>query len=186
MPAQETSDVRIKTMASTVGIALALAGAPVCAPAAGAKPARAMPVAVSKVPARSPLDSYPAEIRYLSNDAPFVVFDVSPRSLGGTSRESDAVTLSFVATDTLRQVHVFAFARASPSGPTQMAAGVPCGPREAGYWECRVSAHELLARLDPGDGEFGLRIEAEGTAKAHSTVLVTMPLNRPRARGLSD
>lgn len=171
--------MRIATMASTVGITLgiALAIAPTCAPAGGAKPARATTVAVNPPPVRSPLGSYPAEIRYLSNDAPFVVFDVWPRRLGGTTRDADAVTLSFVATDTLRQVNVFAYARAGPSGATQMAAGVPCGPRDAGSWECRVPARALLERLDPGDGEFGLRIEADGAGhQQHSTVLVTLPM----------
>ncbi|MDN8618844.1 hypothetical protein [Variovorax ginsengisoli] len=170
--------MRIATMASTVAIALgiALAIAPACAPAGGARPARATTVAVNQPTARSPLGSYPAEIRYLSNDAPFVVFDVWPRSLGVTPGDADAVTLSFVATDTLRLVNVFAYARAGPSGTTQMAAGVPCGPRDAGSWECRVPARALLDRLDPGDGEFGLRIEADGPANQHSTVLVTLPL----------
>ncbi|MDM0015466.1 hypothetical protein QTH87_23685 [Variovorax sp. J22P168] len=187
IPAQETSGMRIRTMASTVGFALgiALAIAPGRAPAAGPPSARAKPVPANLPPGRSPLGSYPAEIRYLSNDAPFVVFDVSPRSLAGTPRETDVVTLSFVATDELRQVNVFAYARAGPSGATQMAAGVPCGPREAGYGQCQIQIRALLERLDPGDGDLGLRIEADGAGSQHSTVLITLPM-KAAVRRLSD
>lgn len=152
----------------SLGVALAAAGSR----AAGLAQAPAV------VPdrSRSALGSYPAEIRYLSNAAPFVVFDVAPRSLGGPGGDADAVTLSFIATETLRHVDVFAFVR--PEGPeaTQMAAGVPCGPRDAGFWQCTISARALVSRLESGAGQFGLRVEAEGLATDHSTVIVTMPV----------
>jgi len=182
--------MHIATMASSVGITLgiALAMVPTCVQAQSAKHAparRSAPVVLDHSPGRSPLGSYPADIRYLSNEAPFVVFDVWPRSLGAAPRDAEAVTLTFVATDALRQVNVFAYARAGPSGATQMAAGVPCGPRDAGSWECRIPARALIERLDAGDGEFGLRIEADGAGDQHSTVLVTLPMKGP-GRRLSD
>lgn len=142
--------------------------------------------ALMNAPARagSSLDGHPAVTQYLSNDAPFVVFGVTPTSLQTTST---ALTLTFMATDPLEQVNVFPFVRRSPDGPVRLRPHVTCGPRDVGSWNCRIPVTELLRDLQDSDGELGLRIEAHGELRArgqHSTVIVTLPVRRmPAARG---
>lgn len=131
---------------------------------------------------RSPLDSFPAHIRYVSNDAPFVVFDVSPRSMTGPPDAVDSITLSFVAVDALKQVYVFPYTTSAREGATRMAAAVTCAAPTAGPWECTIPARELLARLDQGEGHFGLRIEAQGLDNDRSTVVITLPVKLETAK----
>lgn len=157
---------------------------PKMALAAGAAASFAAALSAAPPSARTPsssLDGYPARIRYMSNDAPFVVFGVTPTQLDG---HASALTLTFIATDSLAQVNVFPFVRASPGGPARMAAVVACGPRDPGSWSCELPAAELLAHLEGAEGELGLRIEAHGDLRAranHSTVIVTVPVRRAGA-----
>jgi hypothetical protein len=120
----------------------------------------------------STLDGWPAQTTYLSNDAPFVVFGVTPTQL---HRKSQRLRLSFIATDRLSQVNVFPFVRDAPGRPAPLNRPVHCGPRDAGSWDCVVPVAQLLAeRAGPG-GELGLRIEAHGDPRLpaeHSTVII--------------
>ena len=128
--------------------------------------------------ARSALDGHPSQTRYLSNDAPFVVFGVTPTRVDSDARQ---VRLSFIATDRLEQVHVFPFVRTAPEATAQMAAPMACGPRDAGSWDCVVPVGALLAWLEGASGELGLRIEAHGDLRErgqHSTVIITLPVRR--------
>jgi hypothetical protein len=138
----------------------------------------AVPASLQAGPAvpSSPLGSEPAVIHYLSNDAPFVVFDVSPRSVTGPPDDFRQVTLTFIATDALPQLYVFAYVTSTREGTTQMAPRVDCGNRDHGYWSCTIPARELLDGLAQGDGLLGLRIEAEGMERDHSTVVITLPV----------
>lgn len=127
------------------------------------------------------LDGHPWVTQYLSNDAPFVVFGVTPTSLVATSA---SITLTFIATDPLDQVNVFPFVRRSPDGPARMRSHVSCGPRDAGSWNCLIPVADLLRDLKESDGELGLRIEAHGELRQrgdHSTVIVTLPVRRMSA-----
>src|SRR6218665_1832469 len=72
---------------------------------------------------------------YLSNDAPFVVFGVTPTQV---DRQAAQVQLSFIATDRLSLVNVFVFFRNTPEGRAFMRSQVSCGPREPGSWDCAV------------------------------------------------
>lgn len=131
--------------------------------------------------ADSSLDGHPAVTQYLMNDAPFVVFGVTPTRLGAASTH---LTLSFIATDPLQQVHVFPFVRRTPYDPARLQPHVPCGPRDAGSWDCRIPVAELLRKLQDGEGELGLRIEAHGDLRVrgeHSTVIVTLPVGSSRS-----
>jgi len=124
------------------------------------------------------LDGYPSATRYLSNDAPFVVFGVTPTRL---DEASDHVKLTFIATDPLDQVHVFPFVRRSPTDPSRLRSHVACGPRNPGSWDCRIPVTDLLRHFKNGEGELGLRIEAHGDLRVrtqHSTVIVTVPVYR--------
>ena len=132
---------------------------------------------------RSPLDSHPASIRYLSNDAPFVVFDVSPRSVSGSlGPELREATLTFVATDVLRHVNIFTFASSARHGTKEVAARVACGAKIAGSYSCAVPAREALSHLKGAEGLLGLRIEAEGLEGDRSTVLITLPVKAGAAK----
>jgi len=89
----------------------------------------------------SPLGMDPARIDYLANDAPFVVFDIAPRSLGGEPTPSGQghAALTFIATDPLRQVSVAVVARPDRPGARDIAAvRTTCGPQIAGYHRCAV------------------------------------------------
>ena len=129
----------------------------------------------------STLDGYPSVTRYISNDAPFVVFGVTPTRFDG---QAGPVKLTFIATDRLEQVNVFPFVRSTPGGGARMRTQVSCGPRDPGSWDCTVPVAGLLADLDGTEGELGLRIEAHGDLREprqHSTVIITMPARRPAA-----
>lgn len=135
--------------------------------------------------ASSSLDGHPSVTEYLSNEAPFVVFGVTPTSLGSAST---TLTLTFIATDPLEQVNVFPFVRRTPDAPARLRSHVACGPRDPGSWDCRIPLTELLRDLKDGEGELGLRIEAHGDLRQraqHSTVIVTLPVRHrqvpPRA-----
>jgi len=144
--------------------------------------ATAMFAAASAAGAMSTLDGRPAQTVYLSNDAPFVVFGVTPTQL---EKRSGQVLLTFVATERLEQVNVFPFVRSSPEGPATLRAQVRCGPRDAGSWDCVVPVAELLADLSGPRGQLGLRIEAHGDLRdrgEHSTVIVTLPVRPADAR----
>lgn len=138
-------------------------------------------LATTTAGAGSSLDGFPAVTQYLSNDAPFVVFGVTPARLGAAST---SLTLSFIATDPLQQVHVFPFVRRSPDDPARLRPHVACGPRDVGSWDCRIPVADLLRDIRESDGEIGLRIEAHGDLRErgqHSTVIVTLPVRRPPA-----
>jgi hypothetical protein len=126
----------------------------------------------------STLDGWPSRTVYLSNDAPFVVFGVTPTQV---DRQAGQVQLSFIATDRLDLINVFVFFRDRPDGPVQMRSQVACGPRERGSWDCAVPVAHLFAEFMGRQGELGLRIEAHGDLRQpseHSTVLVTVPVGR--------
>ncbi|MDM0045867.1 hypothetical protein QTH91_15370 [Variovorax dokdonensis] len=126
----------------------------------------------------STLDGHPSVTRYVSNDAPFVVFGVTPTHLDG---QGGPLTLTFIATDRLEQVNVFPFVRSAPGGQAVMRSKVACGPRDAGSWNCSVPVADLLERMDSSEGQLGLRIEAQGELhdlRQHSTVIVTLPVRR--------
>jgi hypothetical protein len=132
--------------------------------------------------AASTLDGRPAKTVYLSNEAPFVVFGVTPTSL---DQRAGQVLLTFVATDRLEQVNVFPFVRATPQDRATLRKPVACGPRDAGSWDCVVPLADVLPALDGRPGELGLRIEAHGDLldrAEHSTVVVTLPVGRAPAR----
>ncbi len=137
----------------------------------------AMCMAGSVGEAASTLDGWPAQTRYLSNDAPFVVFGVTPTQL---QRKARHLQLTFIATDRLSQVQVFPFVRTGPGAPAPLNRPVSCGPRDAGSWSCAIPVDHLLAERDGPRGELGLRIEAHGDARnpaEHSTVVVILPLS---------
>ncbi len=125
----------------------------------------------------STLDGWPSRTVYLSNDAPFVVFGVTPTQL---VRKAQHLRLTFIATDRLSQVQVFPFVRTGPGAPAPLNRPVSCGPRDAGSWDCAIPVGHLLTELDGPRGELGLRIEAHGDPRKpadHSTVVVTLPLS---------
>jgi hypothetical protein len=133
-------------------------------------------LAVGPAGAVSTLDGWPSRTVYVSNDAPFVVFGVTPTQLDHRAAQ---LQLSFVATDRLDLVNIFVFYRDRPDGPVQMRSQVACGPRERGSWDCAVPVAQLLAELAGMPGELGLRIEAHGDLRQprdHSTVIVTVPV----------
>ena len=134
--------------------------------------------------APSPLGMDPARIDYLADDAPFVVFDIAPRSLGGEPTPSGQghAALTFMATDPLRQVSVAVVARPDRPGARDIAAvRTTCGPQIAGYHRCAVPTDVALTHLDGDGGSIGLRIEAEGSDGERSVVLITLPVRALRA-----
>lgn len=135
-------------------------------------------LAAGPVGAMSTLDGWPSRTVYVSNDAPFVVFGVTPTQL---DRRAAQLQLSFVATDRLELVNVFVFFRDRADGPVQIRSQVACGPRERGSWDCAVPVAHLLAEWAGAQGELGLRIEAHGDLRRpadHSTVIVTVPVGQ--------
>ncbi|WP_439518240.1 hypothetical protein [Hydrogenophaga sp.] len=143
--------------------------------------AGAVLLAVLTGQAHASLDGYPSVTQYLSNDAPFVVFGVTPTRL---NEASSRLTLTFIATDPLDQVNVFPFVRHTPDGPARLRPHVTCGPREPGSWNCHIPVADLLREFKDGDGEIGLRIEAHGNLRSrgqHSTVIVTVPVRHAAA-----
>jgi len=130
----------------------------------------------------SPLDSYPARFEYVSNNAPFVVFDIAPRTLNGAAavKAFKALTLSFVATDLLHRVDVYTYVVPARGTVRSTALEVPtriaCGSTMAGHHDCTIPTREALLLLKGGEGLFGLRIEAEGVEGERSTVRITLPV----------
>ncbi|MDR7096339.1 hypothetical protein [Hydrogenophaga laconesensis] len=126
--------------------------------------------------AGSTLDGHPSVTQYLKNDAPFVVFGVTPTQL---DTASSGLTLSFIATEPLSQVSVFPYVRRLPDKPSGLRDPVNCGPRDMGSWNCRIPIAALLQELRDHEGELGLRIEAHGDVRErnqHSTVVITVPV----------
>lgn len=126
--------------------------------------------------AASTLDGWPSRTVYLSNDAPFVVFGVTPTQL---DRQAGQLQLSFIATDRLSKVEVYTFVRDKPDERVVLRSQVACGPRERGAWDCVVPVAHLYTELTGPQGELGLRIEAHGDLRRpgeHSTVIVTVPV----------
>lgn len=150
-----------------------------------ALPAMAAPPAPGARASMAALGMQPAQVEYLSNDAPFVVFDVSPRSLSAqdAARGVSQVSLSYVAVDALSRVEVSTFTRSGATGEVQVH-GLPvridCGGGIAGYRQCKVPAIGADARASD-DLHFGLRVEAEGLDGERSVVLVMLPVQRPAA-----
>ena len=151
------------------------------------------PAAAQKPPPRSALGMDPAQVEYLSNAAPFVVFDIAPRQLDLRHGGSAGMVLNFVATDALRQVKVFASPRqgspSPPSGaiPAQAPVYVPtsataCNAQVAGYYSCAIRIADALTWLDGHDGQLALRIEAEGLDRDRSVVQITLPVLGTGAR----
>ena len=135
-------------------------------------------LAASLAHAGSTLDGHPALTQYLKNDAPFVVFGVTPTQL---DTASSGLTLTFIATEPLSQVSVFPYVRRLPDKPSGLRDQVSCGPRDMGSWNCRIPVAALLRELRDHDGELGLRIEAHGDVRErnqHSTVVITVPVRR--------
>ena len=134
--------------------------------------------------APSPLGMEPARIEYLTNDAPFVVFDITPRSLGGEPTPSGHghAALTFMATDPLRQVSIAVAARPDRPGAREVAAvRTTCGPQIAGYHRCDIPTDVALTHLDGDGGSIGLRVEAEGPDGERSVVQITLPVRALRA-----
>lgn len=146
-------------------------------------PAMAAPSAPGARASMAALGMQPAQVEYLANDAPFVIFDVSPRSLSAedAARGVSQVSLSYVAVDTLSRVEVSTFTRSGAGGEVEVH-GLPvridCGGGIAGYRQCTVPAIGADARAS-GDLQFGLRVEAEGLDGERSVVLVMLPVQRP-------
>ena len=140
--------------------------------------------ASAKLPAADPnalaaaLGTYPAKVEYASNDAPFVVFDVSPRKLELTASAADPTeaSLMFVATDVLSYVNVFTYSTSTQSEPKDVPGRTACGSKTPGYYSCAVLLAAALAQLKGGDGIVGLRIETEGLDGNRSTIRVTLPV----------
>jgi hypothetical protein len=149
---------------------------------AGVLPAAATPALPGARASMAALGMQPAQVEYLSNDAPFVVFDVSPRSLSAedAARGVSQVSLSYVAVDALSRVEVSTFTRSGAAGEVQVH-GLPvridCGGGIAGYRQCTVPTIGAAARASD-DLHFGLRVEAEGLDGERSVVLVMLPVQR--------
>jgi hypothetical protein len=130
----------------------------------------------------STLDGWPSRTVYLSNDAPFVVFGVTPTQV---DRRAAQIQLSFIATDRLSTVEVYTFVRDTPGDRVLLRSQATCGPREIGSWDCVVPVAGPLNELQGPQGELGLRIEAHGDPRKpseHSTVLVTLPVGKVDGR----
>lgn len=140
--------------------------------------AAAQPSPSTEAVPSSPLGSYPAVIEYVSNNAPFVVFDVAPRTLAmrAGAKTSRDVALTFVATDALQHVDVFTYAVSASRGMLQAPTHIRCGAKSSGHHQCDVPSREALLLLKGEAGQFGLRIEAEGVEGDRSTVRITLPV----------
>ncbi|MFZ4286835.1 hypothetical protein [Variovorax sp. HJSM1_2] len=128
--------------------------------------------------ASSPLGSEPAVIEYLSNNAPFVVFDIAPRTLAmrAGAKTSRDLALTFVATDALNHVNVFTYVVSKHRGVLPAPTRITCGAKTSGHHQCDVATREALLLLKGEAGLFGLRIEAEGVEGDRSTVRITLPV----------
>lgn len=137
--------------------------------------------AAQAVAPASPLGMDPARIEYLVNEAPFVVFDISPRSLPSRAGSPGEAALTFVATDLLRQVDVFTSARPARvrnGRAAEPAVRTVCGSKIAGYYSCALTLpmRHALSQLQGGEGLLDFRIEAEGMEGDRSVVLITLPV----------
>lgn len=146
------------------------------AAALAAQPALARKPKAAQEPAPSPLGTFPAQVDYLSNDAPFVVFDVSPRSLDHRTRSRHDAELAFMATEPLSQVTIHTYANPAAGGTREVPMRTVCTAKEAGYHRCAVPLALGLAHLQGGAGWFGMRIEAEGLDGERSVVHVRLPV----------
>jgi hypothetical protein len=126
----------------------------------------------------SPLDSFPARFDYVSNNAPFVVFDIAPRTLNAAAalKAFKELKLTFVATEPLHHVDIFTYVVPTSGNPAEAPTRVACGSTIAGHHSCSVPTREALLLLKGGEGLFGLRIEAEGIEGERSTVRITLPV----------
>lgn len=143
-------------------------------------------LAVLATDTHASLDGHPSVTQYLTNEAPFVVFGVTPTQV---DKGAHSLVLTFMATEPLEQVNVFPFVRRSSDGPMRLRPHVVCGPKEPGSWNCPIPVTELLHGLPDSGAEIGLRIEAHGDLRVrtqHSTVIVTVPVRpAPAARSAS-
>lgn len=138
----------------------------------------------------SPLDSSPARFDYVTNNAPFVVFDIAPRSLNGPAalKAFKELVLSFVATDPLQKVDVYTYVVPNGGKPREAPTRTACGSTIAGHYSCSIPTREALLLLNganganSGEGLFGLRIEAEGIEGERSTVRITLPVKAGGAK----
>lgn len=153
-----------------------------------APPALAQPPTASTTPApaaspspaipSSPLDSSPARFDYVTNAAPFVVFDIAPRTLNAAAaiKAFKSLTLSFVATEPLHRVDVFTYVVPQRGAAQEVPTRIACGSTMSGHYDCSVPTRDALLLLKGGEGLFGLRIEAEGIEGDRSTVRITLPV----------
>ena len=136
------------------------------------------------LPSPSPLGMDPARIDYLANGAPFVVFDIAPRSFDGapTPDGRGHAALTFVATDPLRRLNVAVAVRPDRPGAREIATlHTACGPQIAGHHRCSIPTDVALTQLDGDGGSIALRIDAEGEDGARSVVHLTLPVRALRA-----
>jgi hypothetical protein len=156
---------------TTLPLVLLLALAPVPASAAPPTPPAANDMS-------SPLDSFPARFDYVTNNAPFVVFDIAPRSLNGPAalKAFKELELTFVATDALHRVDIYTYAVPPGGKALEVPTRIACGSTLAGHHSCKVPTRDALLLLKGGAGSFGLRIEAEGIEGDRSTVRITLPV----------
>lgn len=134
--------------------------------------------------ASSPLDSFPARFEYVSNNAPFVVFDIAPRTLNAAFavKSFKELKLSFVVTDVLHRLDVYAYVIPKRGGMQEVATRIACGSTIAGHHSCAIPTRDALLLLKGGEGQFGLRIEAEGIEGERSTVRITLPVTTGTAK----
>ena len=138
---------------------------------------------VSPVPS-SPLDSFPARFDYVSNNAPFVVFDIAPRTLNAASavKSFKELKLSFVATDALHRVDAYTYVITQRGAVQEMSTRIACGSTIAGHHDCTIATREALLLLKGVEGQFGIRIEVEGIEGERSTVRITLPVTAGAAK----
>jgi hypothetical protein len=143
-----------------------------------------LPLAAGQQVPSSPLDSAPARFEYVTNDAPFVVFDIAPRTLNAAAaiKSFKTLTLSFVATEPLHRVDVFTYVVPPRGKPQEAATRTACGSTISGHYDCTVPTREALLLLKGGEGLFGLRVEVEGIEGERSTVRITLPVKAGTAR----
>ncbi len=145
-----------------------------CALSSPAWPGR--PAEVQQPPP-SPYGMDPAKVEYLRNDAPFVVFDVSPRQLDPAHGAAAATVLNFIATEDLQEVKVFASPRIAGQASSPFAdTATRCGSAGPGYHSCEVRTADALAWLGGHEGQVELRVEAEGLDDDRSVVRITLPV----------
>ena len=95
----------------------------------------------------SPLSSYPAQFEYVTNNAPFVVFDIAPRSLNGPAalKAFRELELTFVATDPLHRVDITTYV--VPPGGTTRYLGFAIGTGGLNYKNWALRIQKIQRRL---------------------------------------